>query len=112
MRRGRNESWNADESGDGGDRPPHLIYRRAGRQRSRDMSPKRRRRGAERNQGGDPDELDLSLVEGTAGLADDSRVAQCWDQARNGASEALQLGRNGKRRRFWHAGYDIKREGT
>lgn len=41
------------------------------------MSPERRRRSSERNQGGDPDELDLSLVEGTAGLAGDSGVAQC-----------------------------------
>jgi len=39
------------------------------------MGTKRRRRRSERNQGGDPDELDLSLVEGTAGLAGDSRVA-------------------------------------
>ena len=64
------------------------------------MGPKRRRRGSERNQGGDPDELDLSLVEGTARLAGDSGVAQCRDQARIGVGEALQLGRDGDRRRF------------
>lgn len=76
------------------------------------MSPKRRRRRSERNQGADPNELDFSLVEGTAGLAGDSRVAQCRDQTRSGVVEALQLGRDGNRSRFWHSGYDIKRDSS
>ena len=75
VRRRGDESGNAGESGDGGDRSPHVLYRRAGRQRSGDMSPEGRRRRSERDQGGDPDEFDLPLVEGTTGLAGDSRVA-------------------------------------